>query len=378
MAKQQAVDDNEAPVYDRQASETQGNSGSPPAYSPPADQADESHPLLHRNQTRSWRAAVERWWKNLWPAMKTMGVIALLIIFVIWCDCLFTPTCEIPSDAEVTTFNRTIDVAQYKGLSFKLDRGISGDIVVSRSRNVSDTDLRIVVFMKASTPLMLSSMAASVDLDPYSSVATSRVFMNMNDSALKKALHRNCTWVDVRIILPATLGGGFESLEIDSSRKGNVLVRLDDLELKEKLVIRAQEGDIAVWDVRVGQEVKIETKRGDIEVHRLWADERVVAKAAGSVALDMGPTSQYLNLEATSTRKAAVVILTRAFYGHVSLNSDRVPEVIARCCFYVTSVSNHTMDGFFTPNGYEPLYLPRVVVSAKILAKVIIARDTLL
>ncbi|KAF9979232.1 hypothetical protein BGZ75_009801, partial [Mortierella antarctica] len=138
-------------------------------------------------------------------------------------------------------------------------------------------NIRIVVSMKASTSLMLESMAASVDLDPYSSVATSRVFMNMTDPVLKKALARNCT--------------------------------LDNLELKEKLVIHALEGNITVRNVRVGQEVRIETKRGDIETHRLWADERVVAKAAGSVVMDMGATSQYLDLEVISTRKAAAVIL---------------------------------------------------------------------
>ncbi|KAF9924277.1 hypothetical protein BGZ67_009439, partial [Mortierella alpina] len=163
--------------------------------------------------------------------------------------------------------------------------------------------------MKASTSLMLESMAASVDLDPYSSVATSRVFMNMTDPVLKKALARNCTWVGVRIIFPSKLDSGFESLEIDSSRKGSVLVRLDNLELKEKLVIHALEGNITVRNVRVGQEVRIETKRGDIETHRLWADERVVAKAAGSVVMDMGATSQYLDLEVISTRKAAAAIL---------------------------------------------------------------------
>ncbi|CAO3567895.1 unnamed protein product [Mortierella alpina] len=383
MAKQQAVDDFGAPENDR----TQGNSGSPPAYSPPSNEADESQPLLRdhasrENQKRSCSAAVRRWFNSVWaiikrasPLLIVLGVISLLIIFMVWCDCLFTPTCEIPRDAEVTTLNQTIDAALYKGFSFKLDRGISGDIVVSRSRNASDTDIRVFVSLKASTSLMLESMAVSVDLDPYTSVAKSRVFMNMTDPDLKKALARNCTWVDVHIIYPATLNNGFESLEIDSSRKGSVLVRLEDLELKEKLVIYAREGKIAVRDVRVGQEVKMEAERGDIEVHRLWADERVVAEAAGSIVMDMGKTSQFLDLKAVSSRNAAVVMLTKAFHGHVSLKSRRVPEVIARCCFYVTHASNHTMEGFFTPNGYEPLFLPRVELSAKVLAKVVIARQ---
>ncbi|KAF9963434.1 hypothetical protein BGZ70_007421 [Mortierella alpina] len=373
MAKQQAVDDFGAP--EMQASETQGNSGSPPAYSPPSNQADESQPLLRdhasrENSRRSSSAAVRRWFNSVRPTIKrasplliVLGVIALLIIFMI------------PRDAEVTTLNQTIDAALYRGLSFKLDRGISGDIVVSRSRNVSDTDIRVFVSMKASTSLMLESMAASVDLDPYTSVAKSRVFVNMTDPDLKKALARNCTWVDVRIIFPFTLDKGFKSLEIDSSRKGSVLVLLEDLELKEKLVIYAREGSIAVRDVRVGTEVKLEAERGDIEVHRLWADERVVAKASGSVVMDMGETSQYLDLEAISTKNAAVAILTKAFHGHVSLKSKRMPEVIARCCFYVTYTTNHTMEGFFTPNGYEPLFLPRVELSAKVLAKVVIARQ---
>ncbi|KAF9285069.1 hypothetical protein BGZ68_004164 [Mortierella alpina] len=388
MAKQQVVDGIDDPVYERQGSETQGSSGSPPAYSPPFNEANESQPLLgsrdqnsHENRKSSWRAAVGRWLNRVWPTLKraspiliAVAFIAIIIILVIWCDCFFTPTCEIPGDAEVVTFNQTIDVAVYKGLSFKLDRGISGDIVVSRSRNVLDTDIRVYVSMKASSSLMLKSMATSVDLDPYASVAKSRVFMDMTDSDLKKALSRNCTWVDVRIIFPSTLDNGFESLEIDSSRKGSVQVRLDSLELREKLVIHAREGDVNVRDVRVGQEVKIEAERGHIETRHLWAEERAVVKA-GSVNMDMGATSPYLWLEATSTQKAAVVILTQMFHGHVSLKSSRIPEVIARCCFYITEATNHTLDGFFSPSGYEPHYLPRVVVSAKTFSKVIISRN---
>ena len=183
------------------------------------------------------------------------------------------------------------------------------------------------VSMKASTPLMLESMAASVDLDPYSSLAKSRIYMNMSDPDLKKALARNCTWVDVRIIFPMTLDNGFDSLEIESSRKGSVHVRLDDLELKEKLAIRAREGDITIRDVRVGEELTIEAERGHIDARHLWADERVVAKA-GSIHMDMRPTSPYLDLEATSTKKAAIVTLVR-----MDLHSPFVHSVL-QCRFF--------------------------------------------
>ncbi len=83
MAKQQAVNDIEAPVYERQASDTQEGSGSPPAYSPPLNQAGESQPLLgardqasYGTQKRPWREAVGHWWNNAWPKLKRKPAVS--------------------------------------------------------------------------------------------------------------------------------------------------------------------------------------------------------------------------------------------------------------------------------------------------------------
>ncbi|KAG0205284.1 hypothetical protein BGX28_003086 [Mortierella sp. GBA30] len=361
----------------------------PPAYPVLAAIPRESDPLLgarSRRNVEAWYGPEEEsrlsswfkhrfsrtrnWFKNLTdvtmdficrfaPILVVLGIIGLLVLIVMLCD---FSDCQIPDDAEVLAFNQTIDVTKYSGLSFKLDQGISGDIVVSQSRIRSEKDIQIFMYMKASTPSMLGNMAASLDVEPRNSLARSRVFMNMTNSDLKNALKKNCTWVDVEIIFPYRLDGGFESLEIYNTFKGNIQIRLDDVLLREKLILQTTRGDVTVKDVAIVRKVNIVANDGRIDA-RVTADGVVVLKASRDVELELSSRSNRLDMKVSSTSDDVIVILTRSFYGHISLSSSSErPELMAGCCFYVTRSDNHTLKGYFSMSGYEPYYLPRIEI----------------
>ena len=164
--------------------------------------------------------------------------------------------------------------------------------------------------MQASTPEMLGNMTSSLEVIPRTARAESRIFMNMTNSALKEALRRNCTRVQVEIVFPYGLRE-YTSIEIRSSHKGNVRVRMDDIYLTNKLTITTNKGSVDIRDTTVEQELKVQASgslRADVEVENL-----VNLGSSGPLRLNLASWSSNLNVNARSNDEAVVSLVIFLF-----------------------------------------------------------------
>lgn len=170
--------------------------------------------------------------------------------------------------------------------------------------------------MKASTPDMLSYLAKSLQLSSQKGRAESSIFMNMTEPVLKKALQRNCTRVEVDIVFPRNLTG-FRGIEIQSSVRGNVLVRMDDNSLINRMVIKTQNGDVEIEDTIVDKELNVRSGgsiKADVKVKSL-----VDLEASGRINLELASKSPTLFVKAKSSSNKVIVFLVRTKH-----NSSRV------------------------------------------------------
>ncbi|KAG0041749.1 hypothetical protein BGZ83_001361 [Gryganskiella cystojenkinii] len=316
------------------------------------------------NRGSIYRNNIPYKWRQRFSACLCFStIIALFVAFVFWCDC-FHGACEVPEDAPIIRMNQTINADLYPELVFHLDRGITGNIAVSRSRNKNDKDILILMSMQASTPEMLGNMTSSLELNPRTARAESRIFMNMTQSALEKALRRNCTRVNVEIVFPADLPE-YRSIEINSNHRGDVRVRLDEIYLTHKLSIKTKRGNVEIRDTIVERGLQVQAGgsiRADVE-----AEDLVEMVADSSLRLKLASFSSGLIVKVRSGRDAAVY-LSQPFRGNFLLKSsshDVRPSVWGPpCCTYIdTSKSdNYTLKGYVSNSGWPPGYTPRIEI----------------
>lgn len=163
--------------------------------------------------------------------------------------------------------------------------------------------------MKASTPDMLSLMAKSLQLTPQRGRAESSLFMNMTEPVLKKALQRNCTRVDVDIVFPRNLTV-YRGIDIQSSFRGNVWIKMDDVYLTDKMAIKTTRGDVQIEDAIVEKELNVRSGgliQADVKVKSL-----VDLEANGRINLELASKSPTLYVKAKSLSSKVIVFLVRA------------------------------------------------------------------
>ncbi|KAG0012269.1 hypothetical protein BGZ80_000090 [Entomortierella chlamydospora] len=301
-------------------------------------------------------------WNRTTVAILVFFVLAIIIWVASLCeDCWYT--CSIPEDAQILTFNQVIDPNVFRELSLRLDKGITGDVVVSTSRDPAQRDILIKASMRASTPTMLQFISHELHLTNGSyRRAESTIFMNMTESELNQALKRNCTRVNIDIIFPRYLTE-YGIIEINSLYRGNVKVNYDREFLSDQLFIRSTSGNVALDYVIVRDELNVEARSGSI--YAMAAVKRAVRMTASdTVQLISTSTSSSLDVTAVSLRGRAIVTSQRRFYGHFLIwSSQSRPELIGPSDYLVVTTSdNHTIEGFYTSNGWEPPRLPRLQV----------------
>ncbi|KAG0247990.1 hypothetical protein BG011_000658 [Mortierella polycephala] len=270
--------------------------------------------------------------------------------------------CVIPEDAKIVTFNQTIDPSQYTNLFFHLDRGITGDVIITQSRDRAEQNIQILVTTKASTAEMLQHIASSFDFEPRSLRAESKFFMDMESSDLKRALSKNCTWIEVDVILPYRLGS-IDSLEIQSTFKGGVQIRMDQVSITDKLIVKAKEGDVTLKDTKIGKELNLVADGGRVEARGVTIDKVVRINARREVDLELDSKSSSLDVKVSSAEYAQVVLM-RSYWGHIALKSYfDPPELVTRqCCFYTRKSNDRSLEGYFSITGFEPWGLPKVEI----------------
>jgi hypothetical protein len=163
--------------------------------------------------------------------------------------------------------------------------------------------------MQASTPEMLSFMTSSLELSPRLGKAESKIFMDMPKRMLDKALNRNCTKVNVEIIFPRQLSE-FHTIEIESSHKGNVRIRMDEIYLTNKLWVRTKVGNVNIKDTVVENELNVQAK-GKLEAN-VAVKSLVKLEASGDINLDLASLSSSLDVNANAGGKAIVFLVRKA------------------------------------------------------------------
>ncbi|KAF9436597.1 hypothetical protein BGZ76_003509 [Entomortierella beljakovae] len=290
-----------------------------------------------------------------------------LVVFIVGglyyiCDGCFH-TCTVPDDAPIVVSKQLISLKEYPYLNVLLDNGIKGDIYISTSYE-SNEDAIIIASMSASNPKMLGYMSHNFTLNRFTAEAESRVFLDMTDSERKKALSRNCTRVKVEVILPRDSQHYF-NIKINNSYRGNVYAQLGQmrkLAIKDFLV-KSRAGDIKIKGLVAHEEVQLETGKGNIEAQGITVSKTTKLLATGDIDAQLISTSPQLDLTVDSSDGSAKLVLMRPFWGHFKVTSSHLPELNVRRDFlWVTSRDNHTIAGFFSYNGNEPLYYPMVSV----------------
>ncbi|KAF9186612.1 hypothetical protein BGZ51_001867 [Haplosporangium sp. Z 767] len=285
----------------------------------------------------------------------------LVFLLLYWVGYFYV--CVIPDDAKIVTFNQTIDPSQYTNLFFHLDRGITGDVIVTQSRDRVEQNIQIFVTTKASTAEMLQHISSSLDFKPRTFRAESKFFMDMESSDLKRALSKNCTWVEIDVILPYRLGS-IDSLEIQSTFKGGVQIRMDEASITDKLIVKAKEGDVSLKETRIGKELNLVADGGKVEARRIAIDKVVRINARREVDLELDSRSSSLDVKVSSASEYAQVLLMQPYWGHIALKSYWGPsELFTRqCCFYTQKSDEHHLEGYFSIIGFEPWGLPKVEI----------------
>ncbi|KAF9350842.1 hypothetical protein BGX26_011021 [Mortierella sp. AD094] len=272
-------------------------------------ESHETQPLLG-SERRSTPASFNRFMSiGNGACAAATGLLVLFIVGLALCeDCFYT--CSIPKDAQVLTFNQTIDPSVFRELTLRLDKGITGNVVVSTSRDRKQRDILITASMRASTPTMLQLISHELYLtNGTSRRAESTIFMDMSGSELNQALKRNCTRVNVDIIFPRHLTE-YGIIEIESLYRGNVKVQYDREFWSDEFFIRTTNGDVELNDVIVKDELNVEAKSGSISA-RAAVKRAVRLTASGRVKLTSTSTSSSLDVSAVSLNSEAVVVLVR-------------------------------------------------------------------
>ncbi|KAF9400508.1 hypothetical protein BGX21_004130 [Mortierella sp. AD011] len=272
----------------------------------------ETEPLLGR-QRRRFTSAIRTNFIIVWVASLCE-------------DCWYT--CSIPEDAQVLTFKQVINPNVFRELSLRMDKGITGDVVVSTSRDPAQRDIIIKGSMRASTPTMLQFISHELHLtNGLSRRAESTIFMDMTESEINQALKRNCTQVNVDIIFPRYLTE-YGIIEINSLYRGDVKVSYDREFLSDQLFIRSTSGDVELDYVIVRDELNVEARSGSI--HATAAVKRTVRMTASDmVQLISTSTSSSLDVTAVSLKGRAIITSLRQFYGHFLIRSSQSqPELI--------------------------------------------------
>ncbi|KAF9131468.1 hypothetical protein BGW39_001781 [Mortierella sp. 14UC] len=276
--------------------------------------------------------------------------------------------CKIPEDAEVTTMSYTFDPAEFQEFFFHLDEGMTGDIIVTQSRDRAETNATILITAQGSTSQMLSAISLTTLPNPRTSLLEANLFLNMPASEIRAALNRNCTRVEVEIAFPRSMVD-YELIQLESRYSGHVVVRLQDRAtatktLVERVEVLAKSGDVSVKDVSVTRALNVVAKKGAVEV-QVETGRIVNIQAAKDVMLELESRSSSMDVK-VSTSQGAHVTMKTPFWGHLSLKTkslfDRPEFYPSRCpqCLYPQKVDNNTLKGFMSYSGYEPGYLPRI------------------
>ncbi|KAF9585612.1 hypothetical protein BGW38_001574 [Lunasporangiospora selenospora] len=233
-----------------------------------------------------------------------------------WFDVFYT--CVIPDDAETITVNQTINAWDYKNLYFHLDKGVTGDVVLSQSRNWKEKDIQIFMSMRASTPDMMHYLTADLRLDVQQLApkqrsidggrAESFIFINMESPDLTRALSRNCTQVKVNIVFPRNLEK-FDSIEVQSTFGGSISVRTEDLQLRNKLTLSTTKGDVSVQDIRVKRETRLKTSNGKVVADNLGAGRSIEIEATGGADIELTGDNDELDANISTSSGKSIVLL---------------------------------------------------------------------
>ncbi|KAI8601563.1 hypothetical protein EDD21DRAFT_374155 [Dissophora ornata] len=347
----------------------------PPYYAPGMNNEynRESDPLLgSRDRTRRATNTIAEkarnfkyWMWGVWRPGCILPCLAIVVSLVLILLCISFDSfdsCDIPHDADVTTVIQAIDPIKYQELFFQLERGINGNIAVSQSRDSGERNIIVFVSMQASSPLILPHMRSALGLEDSQSRAKSRIFIDMAPSELDNALRNDCTRVSVNIVFPQNIDE-FKTVEIQSTFRGNVHVKLDGVYLTNRLAITANNGNIVIKRAIVKRELDVVAIAGKIQA-QAEVGRYVTMRARGDLELVLASSSSILEVKAISTDAFAKVVLTRPFFGHFSISTTSSPPKLyfPNHAPVIQVSDNHTLEGFFSPYGYEPGRLPRVEV----------------
>lgn len=162
--------------------------------------------------------------------------------------------------------------------------------------------------MQASSPQMLEHMSHILTFDTTRGKAESRIFIDMANTDLEKALKRNCTRVSVNIIFPWHLKE-FDAIEIYNAFRGDVEVNLQDVYLLERLFVRVERGDATI-KAYVDRSIEVESRTGKVEAD-VKAQKTVVITTRHDLDLRVTSGSPDLNVRAVSTKSSAKAVLVR-------------------------------------------------------------------
>ncbi|KAG0278622.1 hypothetical protein BGZ95_003568 [Linnemannia exigua] len=270
-------------------------------------------------------------------AIIVAAVVCISIIFGIFLIAHFSYTCEIPENAEVASMSYTFNPEDYREFFFHLDEGITGDIVVTQSRDRIENNVTITITAQGSTPDMLSAIALNTIPNRRTSLVETNIFLNMKPYELRTALSRNCTHVEVDITFPRSLVD-YDLIQLESRYGGHVIVRLQDetstttTTTVERIEVLTKDGDVSVNQVSITNTLNVVAKRGavqaDVEVGKI-----VNVQAGKDVVLELESMSSSMDVKVSSSDNAQV-----------------------------TMVDNHTLKGYMSYNRYEPAYLPRIEI----------------
>ncbi|KAF9907050.1 hypothetical protein EC991_011354 [Linnemannia zychae] len=280
--------------------------------------------------------------------------------------------CKVPEDAEVTTMSYNFDPEEFREFFFHLDEGITGDVIVTQSRDRTETNATILITAQGSTSEMLSAISLATLPNPRTSLLEANLLLNLPSSEIRAALYRNCTRVEVEIMFPRSMVD-YDLIQIESRYSGGVVVRLHDRvtlqkTLVERVEVLAKRGDVSVKDMVVTKALNVVAKTGAVEA-QVEVGKVVNVRAKKDVALALESRSSSMDVK-VSTSNSAQVTMKTPFWGHISLKTTSMferPEFYpSRCpqCFYTQMINNSTLMGYMSYSGYEPGYLPRIEMEA--------------
>jgi hypothetical protein len=164
---------------------------------------------------------------------------------------------------------------------------------------------------------MLSAISLKTIPSPRSSLLEANIFLDMKSSAIRAALARNCTRVEVDIIFPRRLVN-YDLIQLESNYAGNVQLRMGPQSVGtavvDRLEILTKSGSVSVKDLEVSEAMNIVTKDGEGKVKaQVVATKAVRVKARNNVDLELESHSNMLDVKVDTSRDAKVTMVRYFF-----------------------------------------------------------------